>query len=72
MKRVQTKQSKKLTLGKMTVAKLRITSQQMKQMFGGNDTKPTTNGCPTIIIKTSLVDQNTCGDPITANNPTGG
>jgi hypothetical protein len=39
MKKVQ---SNKLTLGKMTVAKLRLSQQQMQLINGGEDTKPTT------------------------------
>lgn len=76
MKKVQTNKAKRLTLGKMTVAKLQMSQQQMRAIYGGDDTKTCpktlTNGNPLTIIQTSLVDQNTCSDPVTANSPTGG
>jgi hypothetical protein len=41
MKKVQ---SKKLSLGKMAVAKLRLSQQQMQFLKGGEATKPTVQG----------------------------
>lgn len=37
MKKVQTNKTKKLTLGKMTVAKLQLSEQQMRYFMGGDD-----------------------------------
>jgi hypothetical protein len=41
MKKVQTNKTKKLTLGKMTVARLQMGKQQMRAIYGGEPTKPT-------------------------------
>jgi hypothetical protein len=45
--------NKKLSLGKMTVAKLRLSQQQMQLMYGGN---ATTNNDLTTYTQTSLYD----------------
>lgn len=65
MKKVQTK---KLTLGKTTVAKLQMSEEQMRHVNGGNDTKP-----PKPIIggiTNSLVDEPPCVLPPNTS-PTG-
>jgi hypothetical protein len=46
MKKVSN-QPQKLTLSKMTVAKLRLNEQQMYLINGGNGTKPTDDKPPT-------------------------
>jgi hypothetical protein len=59
MKKEQIKQGKKLTLGKMAVAKLR--QSEMQLLNGGNATKPIVNKPPTGNVGNSFVN-----DP---NNP---
>jgi hypothetical protein len=55
MKKELNKANKKLTLGKMTVAKLQMSKQQMWLINGGNDTRPVKPIKP-IIQNNSLVD----------------
>jgi hypothetical protein len=59
MKKEQKNANTKLSLGKMTVAKLRLSQQQMQLLNGGEATKPTTK--PTV-NNNSIVDdpQNPC------------
>jgi hypothetical protein len=65
MKKVQSKQSKKLTLIKMTVAKLALSNREMQNLYGGNVTtkppKPPTSKDDTIVDPCVLTTPRTNG-----------